>query len=383
MSVESIIIECPTCGRKMPSYRDVCFKCSGVEVKEAQYFVDDAKTFAPTKKQLVPDEVRLNHDPIHPMIGNSGKPIAWRDMPENIWSVNSLSYIMNRELPKSDLPDIKFKHFQGPTIHITTPLGYGAPDPKFHMAQLMDTELGAPEKLNETRSQIVEDPEVLAKKMPGRNVGYTKNGIKPKCPVHKVTVTELGQCPICGNNVVRRHSPSGAVVTVFNLEGIPALDEYVKDDRVEVYMKKDGEKITTDLLERDTEWLKDEPIGIFNFVGAVNKKSDGRSPRTGEIGDPKSPLYMQQYRHTPSLKLDYNVEYIRKEGEEPRYTGNDVPVSRVKAELRECECGCKVTLKELRRGDKLCPQCGLVLGRTMISQSTTRGGSDDVEYGGE
>jgi hypothetical protein len=56
MSLESIIIKCPKCGRKMPSYRDICFTCSGVEVREAQEFVDEAKKNAPKKLQRVSDE---------------------------------------------------------------------------------------------------------------------------------------------------------------------------------------------------------------------------------------------------------------------------------------------------------------------------------------
>ena len=196
--------------------------------REAEELVKKAKKDAPVDKQLVPDEVRLNRDPIDPRIGSAPRPVAWRDHPDNIWSVNSLEYIKKRDLPKSDLPDIKFQHFPQPTLHITPAPGFeGVPDEVFHRAQLMDTELGAPEKLNETRSQTCEDPAVLARSMPGRNVGYTKNGIKPKCPVHNVTVTELGQCPICGERIVRRHSVSGAVITV-SLEPRVHIDEHAQ-----------------------------------------------------------------------------------------------------------------------------------------------------------
>lgn len=372
---QAIIIKCPKCGRNMPSYREECFTCSGIVVRESQEFVDEAKEFAPKKKQLVPDEVRFSHKDDY-QLPDVPRGMPWRDWPENIWSVNSLSYIKDRDYGPSDLPDMEPEPEREPCrFHITMWPGYeGTPDPTFHRAQLMDTENGAG-ALKTTTSQICEDPEVMAKSMPGRNVGYTKNGIKPKCPEHGITVDEYGRCPICNQHIIRRHNSNGTVVTTYEGHN----DSYKHPEDCVIYVKNEGQKTILNKLPWDTEWLQDEPIGKMNFVGLVNKKSDGRCNRTGDIGDPKSEKYMQQYRHMPALKIDYNVQVI---DDEPQYTGLDVPVRKVKADLNECECGCKIHMTEMRRGDKLCPQCGLVLGRVQISQQATRGGDDDVEYGG-
>ena len=132
----------------------------------------------------------------------------------------------------------------------------------------------------------------------------------------------------------------------------------------------------------DHTWLHDEPIGRMNFDGKVNKKSDGRDPRTGSYPSPTDPNRMKKYRHNVIVILDYNVQQVY--GDETLYYGkNDMQVARVKPELKTCsECNCKIKLKDMRRGDVVCPQCGLMKGRVQIHQQTSRGGSDDVEYGG-
>ena len=107
-----------------------------------------------------------------------------------------------------------------------------------------------------------------------------------------------------------------------------------------------------------------------NYCGLVNKKSDGRSARTGEYPDPKSPDMLKLYRHqpviiiSPNVKMqntEHTVKFANKGGlqEDKEITkverGNDCP-----------ECDCNVKIKDMRRGEVLCPQCGLVYSRDTI-----------------
>jgi hypothetical protein len=228
----------------------------------------------------------------------------------------------------------------------------------------------------------VQDPEAMAKRMPktsrsksGKGTPETKP-VNPKCPNCRVSVTDYGKCPVCQRTVTRRFNSNGNIVTLFN-DYHEVRDRYEAPEELEIYVLNDGLKEVVGIGKREENWLKDEEIHKFNFVGTVNKKSDGRCNRTGEIPNPKDPERMSKFRHTPGFKLDFNVVTIRpKEGEKTRYI-NGLPIVKVKKDLQECqECGCKVTLKELRRNDKLCPKCGLRIGSNIVHLDIEAGDLD-------
>jgi len=242
-------------------------------------------------------------------------------------------------------------------IHLIGYFGEETPNSVFHSSTLMDEEKGAG-ALNTTRLTPALEPDRQAERVPKRNSGRTKNGKKWKCPRHNITVDELGYCPECHRRVVRRFNKAGNVHTVFTYDKKPARDRYTRSEMVRLYTLKDGLRTENSILSWDNEWLRDEPIGKINFNGRVNKKGNG-----------------------PSIVfINYNVSQVRES--EPLYYGSQkTPVRRVKKDLYKCECGCKTTLTDTRRGEVLCPQCGLVKDKVMISQRNSRGGVDDKDYG--
>lgn len=326
------------------------------------------------------------------MIANGPKPIAWRDLPENEF-FNSLQYIVSRRtnLP-TELPDIKMSPSRTPTYHDDLfEVDDGAGNLNiFHKMQLIDVEQGAG-ALNKTRLTAAIDPELQAKAMPGKNSGWTKNCKKPKCPIHQVTVNEYGYCPVCAliyhadRRIIIRLNKNGYTQTVFetndridkdgNFIIKETPDRYEHPRQCEVHSKEDDKDIHVGYLDWEHEWLKpikEEsylgivinsviPIGKVNFDGYTHKKSSGPS----------------------ILLLDYNVKQIHNNDKSTYHGTQHIPVRRVKPELRACECGCTFSGKDMRRGEKLCPNCGLVKGKVMISQNKTRGGSDDKDYGGD
>ena len=272
-------------------------------------------------------------------------PSKYRKIEEQRPVINEVEYIRP---PKRDPV----------TLHVT---GYFGEETElnsaFHTSTLMDEEKGAG-RLNTTKLTPALEPIRQAKRVPKRNTGWTKNGKKPKCPRHNITVDELGYCPECHKKVVRRFNKAGNVHTVFTYEKRPARDRYTRPETAKIYTKKDGLKIPVADLAWDDEWLRDEPIGKINFNGRVNKKGNG-----------------------PSIVfINYNIS--RTNNDETLYYGSqETKVNRVKKDLYQCECGCKTTLTDTRRGETLCPQCGLVKDKVMIAQRNSRGGSDDRDYG--
>ena len=261
----------------------------------------------------------------------------------------------------------------------------------FHRSTLMDEERGAG-ALNKTKTTAVQEPERMAARMPRKTIGWTKNGRKPKCPVHWVTVDEYGYCPYCERKVVNRFNRYGNPMVVF----APGEDRYKKPRKAMLYSKEGEKKTNAVECDWDTKWLRfmkpvtymgviinptDEVIDRLNFDGKVNKKSDGRSPREGIYPILNDPDRMKKYRHNSIVIIDYNVRTVKNDDEQLYYGTQSIPVRRVQKNLRKCEeCGCTFTLKDMRRGDVLCPKCGLMKGRIVIAQKQSRGGNDDVEY---
>ena len=227
----------------------------------------------------------------------------------------------------------------------------------FHNSTLMDEDKGAG-RLNTTRITSALDPQRQAGRIPRRNNGWTKNGRKPKCPKHNITVNDLGYCPECNKHVVRRFNRAGNVHTVFTYDKKPARDRFNTPETAKIYTKEDGLRTTVADLSWDEEWLHKEPIGKINFDGRVNKKGNGRSITI----------------------INFNVNRIR-ESESYFYGSQELPIHRVKKDLIECECGCKTSLTDMRRGEVVCPKCGLVKGKVSYTQRKTRGGTDDHDYG--
>jgi len=227
------------------------------------------------------------------------------------------------------------------------------------------------------RATVFYDVEQLVKRMPGRNRGWTKNGPKPKCIHCGVTVTELGYCPICEKKAVRRHNQQGNIITRMVESDEYPKDTYVQKDIVEYYKIEDGIKEYIDIKEINKEWLQKEEITKANFIGHVNKKSDGRGP-TGWLD--VDAMKHNKHRHTVSLKLDFNVQVT--ETNTGIFARSKIPVIKVKKELKTCpECDCKYKLKDLRRGETVCPKCGYVYsGRISITENKRWGelGGPDI-----
>jgi hypothetical protein len=314
------------------------------------------------------------------IIAHGSKRVEWDDLPENRY-FTSMAKIAgySRGLTSDEMK--KFATPKRDPVKITiTGFGDVKGQEVFHTSQLMDLEDGAG-ALNKTKLTATLDPELQAKAMPGKNTGWTKNCKKPKCPIHKVTVTEYGMCPVCklhyraDRQVVIRHNKNGNTQTVFTSKKDPAKDQYDHPVQCEIHGKEDGVDIPLGNLNWEHGWLKQFeestylgivinhviPIGKANFDGQTHKKSSGPS----------------------ILILDYNVKQVFN-NDKPTYHGTqDIPVRRVKQELRTCECGCTFSGNDMRRGERLCPNCGLVKGKIMVTQKSTRGGVDDKDYGGD
>lgn len=133
-------------------------------------------------------------------------------------------------------------------------------------------------------------------------------------------------------------------------------------------IRVDG-RVVEDALEPLRKFYGQFNMHKHNYQGTVNKKSDGRCPRTGSYPDPKSPDMLQLYRHTPSIIITPNVKI-----QETQHTvqfkqfgalQEEKEISKVERG-EDCECGCNVKVKDMRRGEVICPKCGLVFHRDTI-----------------
>jgi len=162
---------------------------------------------------------------------------------------------------------------------------------------------------------------------------------------YEVTVTHIGTNPY--THRIMQPKPRKINYEVARVDGI--VDFEIKDKLRTFYAEFDMHK--------------------HNYVGVVNKKSDGRCPRTGDIGDPKSSEYMQKWRHQPSIVLTPNVK-IRETTRTVKYANQgELAQEREIAVVErgnDCECGCNIKLKDLRRGEVLCPKCGIVHARASV-----------------
>ena len=140
-----------------------------------------------------------------------------------------------------------------------------------------------------------------------------------------------------------------------------------------VMMKVDG-KVNKHGTPNMIEFYSRFDMHKHNYVGTVNKKSDGRDPRTGSYPDPKSTDMMKLYRHQPSLIITPNtINTTTTRQLEVQYLDLDTKTrsGKMKKEVTivsrgpDCECGCNVKVKDMRRGEILCPQCGIVYGRAV------------------
>jgi hypothetical protein len=321
------------------------------------------------------------------IIAHGSKRVEWDDLPENRY-FTSMAKIAgySRGLTSDEMKKFATPKREPCVYHDDFEATFGESNTNtmheaFRKAELMDTEQGAG-ALNKTKLTAALDPELQARAMPGKSTGWTADCKKPKCPIHKVTVTEYGYCPVCklhyraDRQVVIRHNKNGYTQTKFNSKKHPAMDQYEHPVQCEIHAKEDGVDIPLGKLNWETEWLKHfeestylgivinhvTPIGKANFDGQTHKKSSGPS----------------------ILILDYNVKQVFNNDKPTYHRVQDVPVRRVKRELRGCpECGSTFSGKDLRRGESLCPQCGLVKGKIMITQKSTRDGNDDKDYGGD
>jgi hypothetical protein len=254
----------------------------------------------------------------------------------------------------------------------------------------------------------------LALKKSTANVGYSvdtidltrnTNSNKPTIDIHSLPLVAAEAVGRSGTkNHARRIRVSAGFVTVkkvdvkdddelidiirrLEVEGESYVEEtFVKvtnigtDPYTHKQVRTPSRPIDYDTIRVDGQVIEDAraPLRKFygqfdmhkhNYVGVVNKKSDGRCNRTGDIGDPKSPKYMQQYRHQPSIIITPNVKI-----QETTHTVKFTQKGALQQELEiakvtrgeDCECGCNVKVKDMRRGEVLCPKCGLVFHRDTI-----------------
>lgn len=331
------------------------------------------------------------------IMANGPRKVEWEDIEENRYFTSMAKIagysrgLTGEEMALFATPD------RDDTIITITGFGDVSNQTIFHTCQLMDTHQGAGE-LNTKKLTAALDPQHQARQMPGRNSGYSKHGKKPKCPVHRTTVTEYGTCPVCDKEVVVRFDNKGHTKAVFTSKEHPACDYYVKPDKVRLTRKVDGKRKLARYGKWDTEWLRPTEevtylgktikpaslvIGRLNFDGKVNKKSDGRCARTGSYPSPIDPKRMTKHRHNSGIRLDYNIKQVKDNDETIYYDETNTTINRVNPELRTCkECDCTFTLKDMRRGDVVCPKCGLMKGVVMMGSGGNRGGESDVDYGG-
>jgi hypothetical protein len=139
-----------------------------------------------------------------------------------------------------------------------------------------------------------------------------------------------------------------------------------------------GRRLNYDFIRVDGQVIEDalEPLRKFygqfnmhkhNFQGYVNKKSDGRS-LTG-YPDPKTGEFLQQNRHNSMIIIQPNVK-IQDTTHTVKFSTmgglqQDKELSKV-TRGNDCECGCNVKVKDMRRGEVVCPSCGLVFHRDTI-----------------
>lgn len=131
-------------------------------------------------------------------------------------------------------------------------------------------------------------------------------------------------------------------------------------------IRVDGQ-VKEDALKPLRDFYSQFDMNKHNFQGYVNKKSDGRS-LTG-YPDPKTGEFLQQNRHNVSIIIQPNVQ-IQETSHTVKFAQRgalqqEKEISKV-TRGNECECGCNVKVKDMRRGEVVCPSCGLVFHRDTI-----------------
>lgn len=147
---------------------------------------------------------------------------------------------------------------------------------------------------------------------------------KPHCPKCDVPVTDIGTCPYCHASIKKRWKPAKLkdFFEIFTLGSI-----------------KQGEKIIprgviVDVLYRDKSFFKGFKMSEYSFSGEISN-----------------------YKSYPRLLtcLDDKLVALRNR--------KRIPLVHVEKVLECEECGCKVSVQDLDRGEIVCPRCGLVQGQ--------------------
>jgi transcription initiation factor TFIIIB Brf1 subunit/transcription initiation factor TFIIB len=394
---------CPVCGeRRMAEYREICVDCEGSYVSDEAYdqlleeLHKDNEERKAAQPQLVPDEVRLNRD-----IGFNPDKILNSWYMNASYKVHDTSYkerdpfaykacaalqAQSRDLTKEEREEwnnalkeeaeLQTLKINGGYWDKKCPSEY-TDEQRFefmtYRCRPEDTDWSLTYDCSQVKNKatVFYDAEKLANQMPGRSRGYTKYGVKPSCPQCNITVDEYGYCPECNQRVSFQHNSRGHLVAMIG-ENIPQL--YTKPEVAVYWTNNDaGHRVDIDAKIYTDEWLpRDDIKHKYNFIGYANKKSDSRELRTGH--QPQELL--DENRDPVQVVLSPNIEVI--EELQGIFEGDDKKsIRRVKSELKTCpECECIIKLQDLRRGETLCPQCGLVLKQTLYVVESAYGGKD-------
>lgn len=417
--------QCPKCGRKMSQHREQCFRCDNIEVRDAQEFVDEALAVAPAKRERVtPERVKeiaasLEHlrdvlpgDSWHLGASLKHHDTRYRDKdPFAYKSCGALTAMMEGLSPEDVLrwdsaPNTgKFDSLNHDSIVRSECNGINrafsqsleGEDTWFRLQRLIEEdklsiqdEYSLKLALKKSKAlvpHIVDDEGNVSLDINGLAMSADeasgRSGTKNHAKRIRVSAgfVELKQVKVSKNDelidIIRKLEKEQfaeieeCYVKVTNIGTNPYTHEQVRVPSRPInydVIRVDGQ-VYEDALAPLREFYGQFDMHKHNYVGTVNKKSDGRCPRTGSYPNPKSPDMMQLYRHQPSIIITPNVNIqetthtvkFKHEGS----LQEEKEISKV-TRGEDCECGCNVKVKDMRRGEVICPKCGLVFHRDTI-----------------
>jgi hypothetical protein len=160
--------------------------------------------------------------------------------------------------------------------------------------------------------------------------------------------------------------PTPIYITATHLGTNPVTHEFIgtTSNEVDDSLIRINGRIVTSIKDKHQEFWNQFGSTRLNFVGHVHKKSSGRDPNGHLSPDPK---VTRKYEHPTPIEILPNVRYTATTRRAKYRIFGQKEVKKditVVSRTLDCDlCGCNYKIKDLMRGEILCPQCGIVFGR--------------------